>query len=122
MSRSVLLQLARDSIAEVLEATRTIDKKGLLDSHPLLNEKIATQVNIYIDSELRGSCKTESSSFSLLESIIQNAKKAAFEDKSFTPLTTSEYLNSDIELLLNTDDGIISETDSSILSTSTFTL
>ena len=122
MSRSVLLQLARDSIAEVLEATRTIDKKVLLCSHPLLNEQIQTQVNIYIDSELRGSAKTESSSFSLLESIIQNAKKAAFEDKNFTPLTTSEYLNSEIELLLTTEDGIISEVDSSILSTSNFML
>ena len=121
MSRSVLLQLARDSIQEVLEATRSINKEKLLASHPLLNEIIPTQVNIYIYSELRGSSKTESS-FSLLESIIHNSKKAAFEDDNFTPLTTSQYLNSDIELLLNTDNGIISETDLSILSTSTFTL
>ena len=46
MSRSVLIQLARDSIQEVLEAKRTIDKATLLSKHPLLNEKIAATVNI----------------------------------------------------------------------------
>ena len=122
MSRSVLLQLARESIQEVLEANKTIDKKALLNSHPLLNENIATEVKIYIDSELRGSSKTKIPSFSLLEDIIKNAKKAAFEDKNFTPITTSEYLNAEIELLLTTADGIINETDPSILSTTTFTL
>ncbi|MBC8238654.1 MAG: AMMECR1 domain-containing protein, partial [Helicobacteraceae bacterium] len=46
MSRSVLLQLTRDSIAEVLEMQRTIDRDALIQEHPLLNQKIATQVNL----------------------------------------------------------------------------
>ncbi len=117
MSRSVLLQLARDSIQEVLEANRTIDKQALTDEHPLLNEKIATTVNIYIDSKLRGSSKTEIPSFSLLEDIIKNAKISAFEDKNFTPISTSEYLNCEIELILLTADGPISEKDPAILKT-----
>ncbi len=115
MSRSVLLQLARDSIAEVFEAQRTIDKITLLKEHPLLNQKIQTTLNIYLDDELRGSSSSKDSTKSLLESIIFNAKKAAFEDKKFTPLTTSEYLSCEIELILNTSDGIISEKDSAIL-------
>ncbi|WP_373005270.1 AMMECR1 domain-containing protein [Sulfurimonas sp.] len=115
MSRSVLLQLARDSIHEVLEMKRTIDKSALLNEHPLLNEKIATTVNIYIKKELRGSFASKEATKSLLEDIIYNAKKSAFEDKNFTPLTTSEYLSCEIELLLNTPDGVMSEKDPAIL-------
>ena len=122
MARSVLLQLARDSIQEVLEAQRTIKKQDLLAEHPLLNQAMATTVKLYIDKELRGEATTSFPSFSLLEDIIKNAKIAAFEDKNFTPITTSEYLNCEIELLLVTEDGVISERDSSILKTISFSL
>lgn len=115
MSRSVLLQLARDSIQEVLEAQRTIDKETLLSEHPLLNEKIATRVNLYLESELRGSSYSEEANLSLLEDIIKNAKMSAFQDKNFPPISTSEYLSCEIELLLSTPDGVISEKDPSIL-------
>jgi len=115
MSRSVLLQLARDSIQEVLQAQRTIDKSTLLNEHPLLNEKIATTVNIYLNEELRGSCASTDATKSLLEDIVYNAKVSAFEDTNFTPLTTSEYLSCEIELLLNTPDGVMSEKDPAML-------
>ncbi|MCF6340359.1 MAG: AMMECR1 domain-containing protein [Sulfurimonas sp.] len=115
MSRSVLLQLARDSIQEVLEANRTINKKALLDKHPLLNEKVATTINLYINSKLRGTSKTELPSFSLLEEIIKNAKISAFEDKNFQPISTSEYLRCKIELILITAQGAISEIDLPII-------
>jgi len=117
MSRSVLIQLARDSIAEVLEAQRTIDKQALLKEHPLLNEKIATKVNLYIENELRGSAHSQNATLSLLEDIIINAKKSAFEDSSFSPLSTSEYLNCELELVLSTPDGVMSEKDEAILKT-----
>ena len=115
MPRSVLLQLARDSIAEVLEMQRTIDKDVLIQEHPLLNQKIATQVNLYLDNELRGSALSVSPNLSLIDDIIINAKKSAFEDENFSPITTSEYLSCEIELLLTTQDGVISEKDPSIL-------
>ncbi|EQB34402.1 hypothetical protein M947_11005 [Sulfurimonas hongkongensis] len=118
MSRSVLLQLARESIQEVLELQRTIDKATLLNEHPLLNEKIATTLNIYLDKELRGSYTSPAAQKSLLEDIIYNAKVAAFEDKNFTPLTTSEYLSCEIELILNTPDGVMSQRDEPILKNS----
>ena len=116
-NRSVLLQLARDSIQEVLEANRTIQKAKLLDEHPLLNEPIQTTVNLYLDNELRGSSSSESNNRSLLEDIIHNAKKSAFEDKNFEPLTTSKYISCELELLLLTPDGVISEKDKAILKT-----
>ncbi len=118
MSRSILLQLARESIQEVFEAQRTIDKKTLLSMHPLLNEPIKTTVNIYLEDKLRGSWSSEDKS--LLESIIYNAKKSAFEDKNFTPISTSEYLSCELEILLITPDGVMSEKDKSILKTHKF--
>ena len=117
MSRSVLLQLARDSIAEVLEAQRTINKSVLIKEYPLLNEKIPTKVNIYLKDELRGSSYSKDKDITLLESIIMNAKKSAFEDNNFKPISTSEYLSCEIELILTTPDGVISEKDKSILTT-----
>lgn len=117
MSRSVLIQLARDSIQEVLEAQRAIDKAALLNEHPLLNEKIVTTVNLYLEDKLRGSSSSSSDINSLIEEIIANAKKSAFQDKNFTPMTTSEYLSCEVEILLTTPDGVISEKDKSILAT-----
>ena len=115
MSRSVLLQLARDSIQEVLEAQRTIKKQELLSKHPLLAEIMATTVKLYVDGELRGEASTTSPAFSLLDDIVKNAKVSAFEDKNFTPLSTSEYLSCEIELKLKTADGVISEKDPAII-------
>jgi len=114
MSRSVLLQLARDSITEVYEAQRTIQKESLLKEHPLLSQNIAATVNIYLEKELRGSSTQES--LALVDAIIIGSKKAAFEDSGFTPLKTSEYLSCEIELILQTQEGTISETDPAILS------
>ncbi len=120
MSRSVLLQIARDSIQEVLQAEVTIDRDSLINLHPLLNEMISTTVNLYIKDKLRGSSDSKEPTLSLIDDIIINAKKAAFQDTNFNPLSTSEYLECEIELLLNTPDGIISEKDPSILKTTTY--
>jgi AMMECR1 domain-containing protein len=119
MSRSVLLQLARDSIAEVLEAQRTIDRAALLEEHPLLHEQISSTVNIYLEQKLRGSCGSENSEASLLEGIVKNAKRAAFEDLNFKPISTSEYLDCEIEIVLDTPDGVISQRDKPIISSIT---
>lgn len=116
MERSVLLQLARDSIQEVYEAKRTINKHELLSEHPLLNEKIATQVNIYLNDKLHSTYASKNATKSLLEDIIYNAKKAAFEDVNSKPLTTSEYIHCEIELVLNTNEGIMSQRDKSLAS------
>lgn len=115
MARSVLLQLARDSIEEVFHAQRSIDKTALLKEHPLLNEKIQTTINLFINKELKGSYTTKSAETSLLSNIILCAKKAAFESQTMATLKTSEYLHCDIELLLETKEGQLSETDPAII-------
>ncbi|DAB31105.1 MAG TPA: AMMECR1 domain-containing protein [Sulfurimonas sp. UBA12504] len=116
MGRSILLQLARDSIAEVLEAQRTIDRATLLEEHPLLHVHISSTLNIYLDQKLRGSASSDESCPSLLEGIVKNAKRAAFEDKNFKPLSTSEYLDCEIEIVLDTPDGVISQRDKPLIS------
>ncbi len=122
MARSVLLQLARDSIEEVLEAKRKIDKKDILEKYPLLREPVPTSINIYLNNKQRGSSNEQTQSDTLIENIIFNAKKAAFEDKNFNPLSTSEYLACEIEIELKTPDGVKSERDPAILETSTYSI
>jgi len=107
MSHSPLLQIVRDSIEEVFQATHTIDKASLLLEYPLLEQKIPTTVNLYLEDELRGSSLSHGE-LPLLEEIINGAKKAAFEDENFSPLKVSEYLSCEIELILQTEDGLMS--------------
>lgn len=111
MSQSLLLQIARDSIAEVLEAQNRIDKGALFEQYPLLKEPLCAFVSIYLDNELRGSMGSITPSRSLLEEIIHNAKAAAFEDSRFSPLKTSEYLHCSIELSLLIEPKEISYND-----------
>lgn len=115
MARSVLLQLTRDSIEEVFQAERTINNFALIQEHPLLNEKIQTTINLLINKELKGTYSSKEKNTTLLTNIIIGAKKAAFEDKEHSVLTTSEYLHCEIELVLKTPDGVISECDEAIL-------
>jgi uncharacterized protein len=101
VARSVLLQLVRDSIQEVIEAKRTIDKHALLNDYPILAEPIKAKVKIYLNDKLRcESSLRENSAESLLEEIIYNAKAAAFQDAAHPPLTTAEYLHCSVELAL----------------------
>ena len=113
MSRSILLQLARDSIQEVFEAQRTIDAPALLQAHPLLAQNIPITLNIFLKEELKSSYTIQKDVDSLINNIIIGAKKAAFENGKI--LTTSEYLDSEIELILETPDGVISQRDEAII-------
>lgn len=115
MSRSILLQLARDSIQEVLQAKKIIDKESLLQKHPLLNQKIKTTINLLINKELKGSYSIQNQKFSLLKNIILSAKRAVFENEENQALTISEYLHCEIELIIDTEDGEIIEIDPSII-------
>ncbi len=100
MSQSLLLKIARESITEVFEAQNTINKQELYKQYPVLKEPVASFVTIYLDDELRGSMGSIIPSRPLLDDIISNAKSAAFEDSRFSPLKTSEYLHSTLELSL----------------------
>ncbi|HZF70960.1 AMMECR1 domain-containing protein [Sulfuricurvum sp.] len=115
MSQSVLLTIARQSIEEVLQAERSIDREKLLEEYPVLNQPMATEITLYLNDKIRGNSKSESPERSLLDDIIHNAKIAAFQDENFDPLVTSEYLHTAIELTLFSAEGPLSHKSSPIL-------
>lgn len=115
MSQSVLLNIARESIQEVLQAEESINRSELLENYPILGELVATEVTLYLKGKARGTSRSNTPEHSLLEDIILNAKRAAFQDPNFIPISTSEYLHTSIELILYTADGPISHADESIL-------
>ncbi len=102
MSHSLLLNVARQSIIEVLEASRQIDTQTLKKEYPVLNEKMATAVSLYIDDEIRSHYCSLYAKKALIDDLIETAKKAAFESQNYPPLTTSEYLHVSIEVSLLT--------------------
>lgn len=102
MSRSILLDLARESIEEVLQAANSIDRNSMLERFPVLKEPIATFVTLRIDKKIRGSSGTLFAERPLIDDLLINAKAAAFEDPLFTPMTISEYLRASIEVSLLT--------------------
>jgi len=102
MSQSLLLQIARQSIMEVLQAERLIDTKALVVDNPLLKTPMATFITLYLDKEVRGCMGSLQAQRTLLEDVIHNAKMAAFQDPRFAPLSTAEYLHTYIELSLLT--------------------
>lgn len=115
MSQSVLLNIARESIQEVLQAQESINRSELLENYPILGEVVATEVTLYLNGKARGTSRSNAPEHSLLDDIILNAKRAAFQDPNFIPVSTSEYLHTSIELILYTADGPISHRDDSIL-------
>ena len=115
MSQSVLLNIARSSIQEVLQAEESINRTELLENYPLLGEVVATEITLYLNGKARGTSRSVNPEHSLLEDIIVNAKRAAFQDPEFIPISTSEYLHTSVELILFTADGPISHRDDPIL-------
>ncbi len=100
MSQSVLLDLARHSIEEVLEARRIIDTKNLRAAYPVLEEKIASAVTLFLGDEIRSHYSSLHPKKALIDDLIYNAKVAAFETAQFPPLSTSEYLHVSLQVSL----------------------
>jgi AMMECR1 domain-containing protein len=116
MSQSVLLNIARESIQEVLQAQESINREELLKTYPILAQVVATEITLYLNGKARGTSRSQTAEHSLLEDIILNAKRAAFQDSDFIPISTSEYLHASVELVLFIADGPISHRDDPILS------
>ena len=114
MADSVLLKLVRNSMLEVLQAEKIIDKEKLTQAHPILETPLNCKVAVLLQERQKSSYTTQTNS-SLLENIIIAAKKAAFEDPTSSPLTTSEFLHAQMELTIYTQEGSICERDEPIL-------
>ncbi len=114
MGSSVLLQLVRDSILEVFQARRKIDKATLLTTHPILSTPMNVKVEIFLDDDLCCSYATQNEK-PLIDNIIFAAKKAAFEVDKEHILTSTQFLHCEIELTLYTPEGAMSERDKPII-------
>ena len=113
MADSVLCQLARTSIIEVLQTHNLLDKQTIIETYPLLQEQVQTTIELWLEDEMRGSFTTET--LPLYDAVSIGAKKAAFEDPNTAPLTTREYLHIRVKITLNTPEGEISHQDEAIL-------
>jgi len=105
MSRSFLIDLAYNSIKEILQARKLIDEDAILKEYPLLSQHIAMSLKIFVGEKLHGSYRDKATK-TLLQNIMLGAKIAAFEDNE--PLKVSEFLKVQIEISLHTPEGVIS--------------
>jgi len=97
---SILLNLAKDSITDKLNNTNSINKDDLLVKFPEFKQKGATFITLNIDGKLRGCIGSLIAHQNLFDDITQNAKKAAFNDPRFQPLTKEEFANTTVEISL----------------------
>ena len=100
MKHPLLLQLAYDSIEEVIQAKQKIDRAALLQKYPQLQESLATTLRIYHHNECIKELKKDGV---LLNNIIDGAKELAFIQGK--PLLLREYLSSEIEIEIETPEG-----------------
>jgi AmmeMemoRadiSam system protein A len=99
----ILLSIARSSISEALgqdqKTTEDADVDPDKDSAWLQN-KGACFVTLTQKGQLRGCIGSLEARRSLLEDVINNARAAAFKDTRFSPLTSEELNDTDIEISL----------------------
>jgi len=94
--KSLLLNLAREAIASVLE-----NKKIIFDNNKIsknLKQKLATFVTLTINNDLRGCIGHLEPIQELYQDVIENAQAAAFSDPRFSPLTLEELKLTKIEI------------------------
>ena len=91
----ILLPIARASIAGVFGQAHEAAEDAIW-----LQEQAACFVTLTLQSQLRGCIGTLEAHRSLLEDIKHNAQAAAFKDKRFSPLTSDELNDTEIEVSL----------------------
>ncbi len=91
----ILLPIARASIAGVFGQVHEADEDAVW-----LQEQAACFVTLTQQGQLRGCIGTLEAHRSLLEDIKHNAQAAAFKDSRFSPLTSDELNNTEIEVSL----------------------
>jgi len=100
MKHPLLLQLAYDSIEEVMQTKQKIDKATLLYKYPQLQERLPTTLRIYSNNECIKELKKDGV---ILNNIVDGAKELAFIEGK--PLLLREYLACEIEIEIDTPEG-----------------
>ena len=94
----LLLEVARTSILNRFDNNFLINKKQILEQHEVLGSTRACFVTLNLNGRLRGCIGSLVAHRSLLDDVIENAQKAAFEDPRFAALSYNEFRSIDIEL------------------------
>jgi hypothetical protein len=97
-----LLEIAKISILNKFDDSFKIDKADLLNRHTILSRKGACFVTINLNGRLRGCIGSLAAHRNLLDDVIENAQKAAFEDPRFKPLSYEEFKDCSVELSILT--------------------
>jgi len=96
----LLVNLVRITIFDKLNNQQTLKKEEFLEKLPNVSKMGATFVTLTKDGNLRGCIGSLVPHTTLYEDLTTNAKKAAFEDPRFPPLTKEEFENVKIEISL----------------------
>ena len=96
----LLVNLVRITIFDELYEKNTLNKDDFLEKFPNFNKNAATFVTLTINGHLRGCIGSLIPHTTLYNDLTANAKKAAFEDPRFTPLTKEEFDDTKIEISL----------------------
>ncbi|NOQ35783.1 MAG: AmmeMemoRadiSam system protein A [Methylococcaceae bacterium] len=99
--QSLLLQLAKDSIAYGLEHGRAV-KPNIKDYDSVLSDIRATFVTLEINHQLRGCIGMLEAVRPLITDIAENAFSAAFKDPRFPPVSKEEDAKLEIHLSILT--------------------
>lgn len=92
-----LLEVARQSIAYGLQHGKMIGKFSFPREHFVAIPR-ASFVTLEIDGQLRGCIGSLTASRPLVQDVLQNAYKAAFNDPRFAPLTQEEFNTIEIHI------------------------
>ena len=96
----MLIQIAKGAIYSKLYNEDIIKKDELVKKVPNFLKRAATFVTITIGGKLRGCIGSLVAHKPLLDDLLINATKAAFEDPRFPPLTKEEFEKINIEISL----------------------
>jgi len=96
----MLINIAKGAIYDKLYGANTIDKDDIVKKIPNLAKLAATFVTLTIDGELRGCIGTLVPNKAMLDDILINSQKAAFDDPRFDPLTKEEFEKIEVEISL----------------------
>jgi AmmeMemoRadiSam system protein A len=106
--KQLLLQVARDSIAAQLKGKAATPVKV---SSPVLEECRGAFVSLHRRGQLRGCIGYIDAVKPLLQTVLEMAPAAAFQDPRFRPLQTEELADLEIEISVLTPMRLIKSTD-----------
>lgn len=95
--RAPLLDIAQQTIRHGIKTGNCPNVEVLGFPHPMRTQR-RTFVSVHTDGKLRGCVGSLAPNNALIADVVQNAYRAAFEDKRFKPLTEDDLANTDISV------------------------